>query len=308
MLLPVAAALAVLAGARTAYARRRERAFAARRPAGDDGVIPGARTIDLESLDPDAPAALLLHGFGDTPQTLAALAEHLHRLGWSVRAPLLPGHGRSLPAFAASRADGWVDFARDEWLRFRERHPRAALVGLSMGGAIATVLAAESSSPPTALALVAPYVSMPTTVRRAALAHWLLGAALPYVSGGGERSVHDDAARDASLAYGACTPRLLAELASIVARARRALPAVRVPTLVVQSRHDNRIPPDAAARAFEMLGAPVKELAWTDIGGHVITVDVGRERVFALVEDWLVAHGGAAAERPRRAVRSGARL
>ena len=83
-----------------------------------------------------------------------------------------------------------------------------------------------------------------------------------------------------------------------------------MPTLVVQSRHDNRIPPDAAARAFEMLGAPVKELAWTDIGGHVITVDVGRERVFALVEDWLVAHGSpaAASERPRRAVRSGARL
>jgi carboxylesterase len=303
-LLPLAAAaVAAYAAVRTAYAARHERAFARRWPAGDDGVIPGARTIDLEAQGQGAGrAALLLHGFGDTPQTLAALAEYLHARGWSVRVPLLPGHGRTLPAFAASRADAWIDFARGEWERYRERHPRAALVGLSMGGAIASVLAAESSSPPPALALVAPYVSMPTTVRRAARVHWLVGAAFPYVSGGGERSVHDEEARAQSLAYGSCTPRLLAELADVVARARRALPALRMPTLVVQSRHDNRIPPEAAARAFELVGAPEKELVWTDVGGHIITVDVGRERVFALVADWLAAHEGAAVGTRRSAL------
>ena len=297
MLLPLAAAVAALTAARIVYATRREREFARRWPAGEDGVIPGARTIDLDASDAagaaDGRAALLLHGFGDTPQTLAGLAEYLHARGWSVRAPLLPGHGRTLSAFAESRAEAWIDFARDEWTRYRERHPRAALVGLSMGGAIASVLAAESPPPP-ALALIAPYVSMPTTVRRAARVHWLIGAALPYVSGGGERSVHDEEARALSLAYGSCTPRLLAELAAVVERARRALPALRAPTLVVQSRHDNRIPPEAAARAFELVGAPEKELVWTDVGGHVITVDVGRERVFALLEKWLAAHETAA--------------
>lgn len=293
LVVALAAALATAAVVRARSAARRERAFARRWPAEDDGVIRGARTIDLEApAGANGRSALLLHGFGDTPQTLAGLAEFLHARGWSVRAPLLPGHGRSLRAFAASRADAWIDFARDEYARYRVRHPQAALVGLSMGGAIASVLAAES--PPPALALIAPYLSMPTALRRAARLHWLIGAAFPYVSGGGERSVHDDDARTRSLAYGSCTPRLIAELASVVERARRALPALRAPTLVVQSRHDNRIAAEAAARAFERIGAAEKELVLTEVGGHVITVDVGRERVWALIEEWLTEHERAA--------------
>ena len=36
----------------------------------------------------------------------------MHAAGWSVYAPLLPGHGRSLRAFAASGADEWIGAAR----------------------------------------------------------------------------------------------------------------------------------------------------------------------------------------------------
>ena len=177
MLLPALLAAATAAyGARALAARRREQAFARRLPAGPDGVIPGAETIDLRGSG--AHAVFMLHGFGDTPETLALLARHLHGRGYTVRAPLLPGHGRSLPEFARSRADDWVDFARAEFAAFRARHPRAALVGLSMGGSLATIVAAEVPDL-SALALVAPYVSMPTTIRRLARIHPLLTAVSP---------------------------------------------------------------------------------------------------------------------------------
>ena len=64
-------------------------------------------------------AVLLLHGFGDTPQTLHYVADALHAAGYTVRAPLLPGHGRTLAAFGATRAKQWISAARDAYANGR---------------------------------------------------------------------------------------------------------------------------------------------------------------------------------------------
>ncbi|HKG93016.1 MAG TPA: alpha/beta fold hydrolase [Gemmatimonadaceae bacterium] len=286
-----AGAAAALYGWLRAGSRRVEREVGARLVAGGAGMVPGAEPIELADGSEDR-AVLVLHGFGDTPQSLRYLAEHLHRAGYAVRAPLLPGHGRTLRDFAASGGDAWIDHARDEWARLRERYPGAYLVGVSMGGALAALLAGDPAvPPPPALALVAPYVSMPRTLRRLARAHRLWGPLAGYLSSaGGPRSIHDPEELRRSLNYGAVTARLLFELLGVMERAAAALPRITTPTLVIQSREDNRIPPDAAEREFARLGAPEKRLVWVEGCGHVVTVDYGRERAFGLVEAWLEGH------------------
>jgi len=77
-----------------------------------------------------------------------------------------------------------------------------------------------------------------------------------------------------------------------MSRARKALPEVTAPTLIVQSREDPRISPEIAESALQSLGAREKRLVWTEGAGHIITVDFGRERVFTEVENWLRAHDG----------------
>jgi len=290
VLIPLVAIGVVAAAvvARHLSARGAERAASRGRRYGVDGVLEGAEPI---ALDGDGTrAVLVLHGFGDTPQTVRYLCEHLHSSGWTVRAPLLPGHGRTLREFAASGADAWIEHARRALRELQHEFGPVPVIGLSMGGAIASVLAADEAGIP-ALALIAPYVSMPTWLRRVSRVHHALGAAVVYLRGRGERSIHDPAESAQNLAYGFTTPRLVAELHAVVQRARRALPRLRVPTLVVQSREDNRIPPDAAARAFATIGAPVREIEWLDGCGHVVTVDYGRERVFERVSDWIERYG-----------------
>jgi len=257
------------------------------RPLGTDGIVVGAQSIEWDGVGPNA--ALLLHGFGDTPQTLEYLAADLHARGWTVRVPLLPGHGRTIHEFAGSRAQDWIAAARTELAYVRARSNVVAVVGLSMGGALATILAAESDGI-TALVLVAPYLGMPVWMRAAARAHWLIGAVAPYVSGGDAQSIHDPAERRRNLAYDATTPRLVAELRRIVRAADTALPRVTAPTLVLQSRADNRVASSVAERAFARLGARDKRLVWTTRGGHVVTVDHGREDVARQVGEWLEAH------------------
>jgi carboxylesterase len=284
----------LIAMSRSRASVRARNVVASRLTLGPDGIVVGAATIDLPA-DGDR-AVLMLHGFGDTPQTLAYLAEYVHSRGWAVRAPLLPGHGRTLEAFAASRATDWIEFVRAELKSLRGRYSTVAVVGLSMGGSLATILAAETSGV-RALVLLAPYLSMPTRLRRAAQAHHALGAVVPYLRGGGDRSIRDPAEVARNLAYGILTPRLVFELAQVVKRARAAAPNVAIPTLVVQSRQDNRIPPDAAERSFALFAARERRLIWTEGNGHIITVDYGREAIFTAVIDWLATHAGDVRER-----------
>ena len=104
-----------------------------------------------------------------------------------------------------------------------------------------------------------------------------------------ERSIHDPAARALSLSFGTTTPRLTRELLLIADRARAALPRLKVPTIYLQSREDDRIESAVAERAFESLGAQEKRMVWLRSGGHVVAADEARDEVVRLVAEWLAA-------------------
>jgi carboxylesterase len=157
-----------------------------------------------------------------------------------------------------------------------------------MGGALATLLAAERPERLSTLVLLAPYLEAPRAVRVLARCAPVANALVPYLRAEDPRSVHDPEARARVRSHGVVTPRLVRELVALADSARAALPAVRTPTLYVQSREDNRLAPAAAERAFARLGAPVKRLEWLTGCGHVITVDYCWTRVAELVGEWVV--------------------
>jgi carboxylesterase len=257
--------------------------------AAEAGIIKGAEAIDMR--EEGSHGVLLLHGFGDTPQTLSLLAKHLSRAGFGVFAPLLPGHGRTVEEFTSSRADDWIDAARNALADMRKRYRVLSASGLSMGGALATIVAAEHHDI-AALVLFAPYLGMPSWLRAAAVTHWVWGRFVGPVNASSPRSIQDPLEREKNLSYGQVTGRAIFELSRIVTKARRALPDVRTPTLIIQSREDPRVSPATAKFAFRELGAEDKKIVWTAGAGHIITVDYGRERLFVEAESWLNSHAG----------------
>jgi carboxylesterase len=289
MIFVLIVALAVGAGAgwRALAGRRIERAYRAAHPADARGIVVGAESFVLEGSN--GRALLLLHGSGDTPQTLRYLAERLNAAGYTVSAPLLPGHGRSPRAFTRVSATGYLAAAREALDALHARRSSAVgVVGLSMGGAIAAQLAADAPEV-RALVLLAPYLTPPAEVQWVARLSPLWGMLQPQLGGRGERSVHDPAARAASHAYGTFPPRALRALIATAAAGRAALARVTVPTLVVNSREDNRIPAALAETATTALRAPV-ERKWVVGCGHVITVDYCRDAVADLTLDFLARH------------------
>jgi carboxylesterase len=248
-------------------------------------MIPGAEPLALTAPGA-AMGVVVLHGFGDTPQTVAALAHRLRESGFDVSAPLLPGHGRTLKEFAQSNGSEWLASAREAHAAMRARHARVALVGLSLGGALAATVAADDPEL-AALVLLAPYVDAPPMLRLLVRAAPAIGVVMPYVGGEGAQSIHDPEARAQALAYGATTPQLVRELVRAADAARAALPRVTAPTLYLQSTEDNRITETVARRAFAMLGSRTKKLEMLTGCGHVLTVDYCRERVATMVIEWL---------------------
>jgi carboxylesterase len=200
-----------------------------------------------------------------------------------------------MDAFTQSRATDWITAARESMGHMRARHKSVSVVGLSMGGALGVIVAARSDAE--SIALIAPYLGMPRLLRVAAMVHRVWGRFAGPINARNPKSIRDPIEREKNLAYGAVTGSALYQLSRIVRQARRALPKVTAPTLIIQSREDPRIAPEIAEWAMKNIGAADKKLVWTTGAGHIITVDYGRERVFDEVERWLAEHRRSGAEK-----------
>jgi carboxylesterase len=273
---------------RALSARRTERAYTSRFTVTPGGVVAGAESFTLPGTN--GRGLLLLHGSGDTPQTLRYLAQRLNAAGYTVYAPLLPGHGRTPRDFTQVSATAYLAAAREALDQLRGRTTWLGVGGLSMGGGIAAQLAAESPDV-RALLLLAPYLTPPAPVRLAARTSTVWGLVQPYLGARGETSVHDAAARNASYAYGVFPPSALRALVETARLGREALGRVTVPTLVINSKEDNRIPAALATEATSTLRGPA-ERHWVAGCGHVITVDYCKGKVVELVLAFLARHAG----------------
>ena len=86
----------------------------------------------------------LIHGFTATPGTMNPLGQALaQKTGYTISAPLLPGHGRTPEEMAKTRWHDWLRAVQHEFDLLSRRCRDVSVVGLSMGGTL-TLLLAES--------------------------------------------------------------------------------------------------------------------------------------------------------------------
>ncbi|GLY69857.1 alpha/beta hydrolase [Amycolatopsis taiwanensis] len=182
-------------------------------------------------------AVLLCHGFTSTPQSMRSWAEYLAARDFTVRAPLLPGHGTTWQELNRTRWPDWYLAVREELLSLRETCSRVFVCGQSMGGTLALRLAEEFGEQIAGLVLVNPSVM---TQRWDAKLLPLLSRVLPSVPG-----IGSDIAKPGSteLAYRRLPVRATASLAQLWRVVRADLPKVTQPILLLHSRVDHVVEP-----------------------------------------------------------------
>lgn len=85
---------------------------------------------------------ILIHGFTATTVEVRPIAEYLYQEGFSVYAPLLPGHGTNPEDLNKQTWRNWVEAAIDVYNQCKSEHKVIFIGGESMGGVITCYLAA----------------------------------------------------------------------------------------------------------------------------------------------------------------------
>jgi len=216
---------------------------------------------------PNGPTGVLvLHGFTGSPQSMRPLAVRFAEQGHSVELPLLPGHGTKIEDLVPTRFDDWYRAAAASYAELSARCERVVVVGLSMGGTLATILAIESE--PAALILINPQVTPPpepvVDVVKGLVAE---GVATITAIGG-------DIAKENTeeLAY-AATP--VAALMSFIERCQTLadeLPKVTCPVLLFTSPQDHVVDPVSSDALAAGVSGPVERVT-LERSFHVATLD-----------------------------------
>ena len=246
-------------------------------------ILPGGEPFHL----PGGPTGcLLLHGFTSTPKEMRLLGEHLAHHGYSVLAPRLAGHATHPDDLARSRGRDWLASAADGYSLLRGSCSRVFLLGLSLGGALCLLLAHHVDA--MGVVLFSTPFRLPGGPRLRLLRPVLRPLSLVWRhSRKGPREWFDaEAARD-HLTYPVRPLRAVAELDSLLAVMRRALPEVHTPTLLIHSRDDRFIPPEHMAWIHTSLGSAWKETLEIQGSSHALTQDARKDEVFAASVDFL---------------------
>ncbi len=111
-------------------------------------TVPGSRV-----------AVLVLHGFTGSPASLRPWADDLHRRGYSVSMPLLPGHGTRWQDLQGTSFQDWYAAAEDAFTKLRTEHDQVFVAGLSMGGTLGLALAQQHGRDVAGLMVVNPIVT-----------------------------------------------------------------------------------------------------------------------------------------------------
>lgn len=230
-----------------------ERTAASRRPTRTEGADRAQIGVSV------------LHGFTSTPQSVAPLAEALLEAGFGVDLPLLPGHGTDWQDLARTPHGRILRAAVASWDRLAARHRAVAVVGLSMGGALALHVAARRGA--LAVAAVNPGLKLkPGT----GIAARLLRPVVPTVAG-----VAGDIAREGveEIAYARTPVRGVVEVDRLAAVVRGELALITCPVLLARSASDSVLPTSAADTLVNKARrAPVEQLLLPR-SRHVATLD-----------------------------------
>lgn len=256
-------------------------------------VMPEAESFTL--LADGAPAGVVLcHGFTGSPASMRPWGEYLHAHGFSVIGPRLPGHGTQ-----------WRDLNHVSWRDWYDELERAFdtlrgevddrpvfAAGLSMGGALVTLLAERRPHQVAGLLLVNPALTSARRGFRLVPLGALVRATAPGIGGDIKKPNTGEGGYERVPLRAANTMRKMWRLT------RANLAQVTAPIVLFRSEIDHVVEPASGQALLRgVSSSEVREIMLYQ-SYHVATLDYDAPRIFEQSVEFIHQQLGAARARP----------
>jgi len=241
------------------------------------------RSFCFHHHQPTEQAFLLIHGFTACPYEMRELGQLLFSRGHNVFGVRLAGHGTTVTDLAKTTGAHWEASAQAGLAIAASLGRKVTVIGESMGGALAVLLALSRPELIHGLILCAPCFEIANPLAR--LARWpLIRVAVPQTDMG----VALEWQRQ--YWYEKIPTKAVAELVALAGRARKAAPAIHIPTLLIQAKDDRIVRWQGAQRFFERLASSEKALKLFEPGHHNLTIDLNpqKQQVFNWIFDFIL--------------------
>ncbi len=205
------------------------------------------------------------------------------RRGFTVFAPQLAGHDGTVAKLNATRWPEWVDGVEVALAELRARCGRVAVAGLSLGGLLALHAARRHADLAGVISLGAPlWLARWATVTTRVLSR--LGIATFPKSG---VDVRDPIMRARVPTFDVFPIEGMNTLLDFMAIVRAELPGITVPAFVAHGALDRAAPPAGAREIIARLGAREVRTLSLPRSGHLVTVDLEREKLAVALSEFL---------------------
>jgi carboxylesterase len=243
-------------------------------------IIPGTEDIQLRG---DRGAVMLIHGYTGIPGHYQFLAEQVNKAGFAVFAPRLPGHGTNREDFLRSSYRDWLLRCRNLYTELKQKHTSVAIGGLSMGGSIALILAAQYK--PEKLLLYAPAI---TLKQKIAYFSPFLKYIIPRTRSGYKEEHEDpDTQFLAEQYWHYHETGMIASVEKLRKMAFKSLPDITSDTAVFVSLRDNTVPVKAADIILRKIRSENKKKILLNNSSHLLVKDEEKVMVAAQTLEWL---------------------
>ncbi len=235
--------------------------------------------------------ALLLHGFSGMPIGLGELANHIEKLGLPYRSPTLRGHGANTPnALLDVKWTDWISDAEKAMSEVLEETEKVTIIGHSMGGMIALILAAKYSNKIDSIIVAGGSTKIVSPFGPGRPLNFLAPIVLRLKSKWDLKPVFTDpnSVRN-DTGYEWVPTITFLQLFELIKETQKRLPEVTVPTLILHSKNDSSNSPDGARILYSSISTPVekKRLVWFEKTEHVMFLDCEEEVIIKTVIEFI---------------------
>ena len=217
---------------------------------------------------------VLVHGFTSTPSVMRPWGEFLNSHGFTVRVPLLPGHGTSIAELDKVNWQQWPAEIESHVNQLLIECEKVFLCGFSMGAAASLHVASRYQSQLSGLILVNPMIHRknvwPTAVKIASRFVKSFGTA-------GSDIKRDDVIQ---WKYDRTSMRAAHQLLRLLEETRPLLPRIKIPLMLFRSATDHTLPASNSEIIVSEIGSSAKEQVVLHNSYHVAPLDHDQEIIF----------------------------